>query len=111
MSNEQVPSWLSQVQQLTTDVAPGQSETGAALAALAALMQPVAPGSRVGAVARRADGSQVHALVTSSGDLAQDAVRVAREVGVPADAVSLLAADKLVELLGAEGAGSFIQIP
>lgn len=99
MSN---PEWLSQVQETPGLVTPaeGTSETGAALAAIAASMDVeaedrFAAGEVVGVIIGRGAGAK-HVLMVSSGSAKVDLARLAQMHGVAGADVSLISAAVLL---------------
>lgn len=91
------PEWLSQVKQLSVEVAAGQSDIGAALSALADEMVPVKSGDVIAAAIDRVDQGTEFAVLVSSGDVAADVARLTEKYEVHPSAVVLMSAADMIE--------------
>jgi hypothetical protein len=96
------PDWLANVKEIavTPEQAEGRSETGAALAAIAAAMdvrgEPFAAGEVMGVVVERGADS-AHAVMVSTGDSGADVERIAKAYGVQVSRVSLMSAAVMLQ--------------
>lgn len=91
------PEWLSQVKQLSVEVADGQSDVGAALSALADELVSVKAGDVIAAAIDRGDRGTEFAVLVSDGDVSADVARLAEKYEVHASAVVLMSAAEMIE--------------
>lgn len=99
MSNEQKPAWLAQVQQITAPApVDGQSDTGAALAAVAEAMdEPFALNEVMGVVVDRGPGGIEYGVAVSTGAAIADVAKLAKLYAVTPDKVDLMGAAALLK--------------